>query len=78
MPKIVFICDKNERTSFGRLTMNLLDAVCGKFDAHVLWLKTPKFFPDEVNAEKSAKMSAVRNSDSWSPWQNRHARLLNR
>jgi len=59
MPKIVFICDKNERTSFGRLTMNLLDAVCGKFDAHVLWLKTPKFFPDEVNAEKSAKMSVA-------------------
>ena len=46
--KILFVCDKNERTSFGRLTMNLLDAVHEKFDAHVLWLKTPKFFPGEV------------------------------
>ena len=46
--KILFVCDKNERTSFGRLTMNLLEAVCEKFDAHVLWLKTPKFFPGEV------------------------------
>ncbi len=58
-PKIVFICDKNERTSFGRLTMNLLDAVCGRFDAHVLWLKTPKFFPDEVGAEKTSTGSVV-------------------
>ena len=52
--KILFICDKNERTSFGRLTMNLLDAVRDKFDAHVLWLKTPKFFPDEAAAGKPA------------------------
>ena len=51
--KILFVCDKNERTSFGRLTMNLLDAVCGRFDAHVLWLKTPKFFAGEA-----ARMSA--------------------
>ena len=46
--KILFVCDKNERTSFGRLTINLLEAVREKFDAHVLWLKTPKFFPGEV------------------------------
>ena len=54
--KILFICDKNERTSFGRLTMNLLDAVHEKYDAHVLWLKTPKFFPDEVAAKKPASV----------------------
>ena len=45
-PKILFVCDKNECTSFGRLTLNLVKAVSGKFDAHVLWLKTPKFFGD--------------------------------
>jgi len=54
LPKIVFVCDKNERTSFGRLTMNLLNAVQGKYEAHVLWLKTPKFFPDDVAVRKSA------------------------
>ena len=44
VPKILFICDKNECTSFGRLTMNLVKAVAGEFEPHVLWLKTPKFF----------------------------------
>ena len=52
--KVLFVCDKNERTSFGRLTINLLDAVHEKYDAHVLWLKTPKFFPDDAVAKKSA------------------------
>lgn len=46
MRKILFVCDKNECTSFGRLTLNLVKAVSEKFDAHVLWLKTPKFFGD--------------------------------
>ena len=59
MPKIVFICDKNERTSFGRLTMNLLNAVQGKYEAHVLWLKTPKFFPDDVATKMPASASVV-------------------
>ena len=52
--KILFVCDKNERTSFGRLTINLLEAVREKFDAHVLWLKTPKFFPGEVAKKSTA------------------------
>ena len=54
-PKILFVCDKNECTSFGRLTLNLVKAVSGKFDAHVLWLKTPKFFGDagKTNAATS-------------------------
>lgn len=52
LPKILFICDKNVRTSFGRLTKNLLDAVRGNYEAHVLWLKTPKFFPDEANGKE--------------------------
>ena len=44
LAKVLFICDKNECTSFGRLTLNLAKAVSGSFEAHVLWLKTPKFF----------------------------------
>ena len=44
MRKILFVCDKNECTSFGRLTLNLVKAVAGEFEPHVLWLKTPKFF----------------------------------
>lgn len=44
--KILFICDKNECTSFGRLTLNLAKAVASEYEVHVLWLKTPKFFPN--------------------------------
>ena len=44
LAKILFVCDKNECTSFGRLTLNLVKAVAGDFEPHVLWLKTPKFF----------------------------------
>ena len=50
--KILFVCDKNECTSFGRLTMNLVKAVAGEFEPHVLWLKTPKFFGDKDNGKK--------------------------
>lgn len=54
--KILFVCDKNECTSFGRLTLNLVKAVTPEFEAHVLWLKTPKFFPE---AAKSAEGAAA-------------------
>ena len=56
-PKILFICDKNECTSFGRLTMNLVKAVAGEFEPHVLWLKTPKFFG--ARSEKSVHDDAL-------------------
>ena len=52
--KVLFVCDKNERTSFGRLTVNLLTAVCNNYDAHVLWLKTPKFFSDKKGVDGQA------------------------
>ena len=55
--KILFICDKNECTSFGRLTLNLVKAVSENFDVHVLWLKTPKFFGD------AGKMNAATLQD---------------
>ena len=51
VPKILFICDKNECTSFGRLTMNLVKAVADEFESHVLWLKTPKFFGMQSESE---------------------------
>lgn len=50
-PKILFVCDKNECTSFGRLTLNLAKAVSSRYEAHVLWLKTPKFFPDDAKRD---------------------------
>ena len=58
LAKVLFVCDKNECTSFGRLTLNLVKAVSGKFDAHVLWLKTPKFFGN------AGKMNAATSQDS--------------
>lgn len=59
MNKILFICDKNECTSFGRLTLNLIKAVASQFETHVLWLKTPKFFPDESNGGVQARAAQV-------------------
>lgn len=58
LAKVLFVCDKNECTSFGRLTLNLVKAVSGKYDVHVLWLKTPKFFGD------AAKTNAATSQDS--------------
>ena len=58
-PKILFICDKNECTSFGRLTMNLVKAVAGEFESHVLWLKTPKFFGAQSNVEPNRDDSYI-------------------
>lgn len=58
--KILFICDKDECTSFGRLTLNLVKAVAPQYEAHVLWLKTPKFFgprSDMGNVPKSGYVS---------------------
>ena len=63
--KVLFVCDKNECTSFGRLTLNLVKAVSGKFDAHVLWLKTPKFFGE---ADKKAATSQDSNYVSHEVW----------
>lgn len=51
--KILFICDKNECTSFGRLTLNLAKAVASEYEVHVLWLKTPKFFPNPMTSKGS-------------------------
>lgn len=61
--KILFVCDKNECTSFGRLTLNLVKAVTPEFEAHVLWLKTPKFFPDAAKSAEGA--AAVVSPDSY-------------
>ena len=44
--KILLICDKNECTSFGRLTLCLQQALENDFLVEICWLKTPKFFPD--------------------------------
>ena len=65
LAKVLFVCDKNECTSFGRLTLNLVKAVSGKFDAHVLWLKTPKFFGE---ADKNAATSQDSNYVSHEVW----------
>lgn len=63
MKKILFVCDKNECTSFGRLTLNLVKAVTPEFETHVLWLKTPKFFPDAAKSAEGA--AAVVSPDSY-------------
>ena len=57
--KILFVCDKNECTSFGRLTLNLVKAVSGSYEPHVLWLKTPKFFGSANDAKKCSSAETV-------------------
>lgn len=43
-PKILILCDKNARTSFGRLALDLKRAMRENFETSILWLKTPKYF----------------------------------
>lgn len=57
--KILFVCDKNECTSFGRLTINLVKAVAEEFEPHVLWLKTPKFFGCSSDEKKSRDIEGL-------------------
>lgn len=45
---IVILCDKNSRTSFGRLALDLKQAIGSERGASILWLKTPKYFPDDA------------------------------
>ena len=68
MQKILFVCDKNECTSFGRLTLNLVKAVVGSYEPHVLWLKTPKFFPDENPASSAESLQDNRGYVSHEVW----------
>ena len=63
--KILFVCDKNECTSFGRLTMNLVKAVAGEFEPHVLWLKTPKFFDVRSSSESGSDDSLYTSHEIW-------------
>lgn len=49
--KILLVCDKNECTSFGRLAQSLLFALRERFDAEILWLKTPKYFGSRSDSE---------------------------
>ena len=67
-PKVLFVCDKNECTSFGRLTLNLVKAVSDHFDAHVLWLKTPKFFSGENSANSTISLQDNRGFMSHEVW----------
>lgn len=63
--KILFVCDKNECTSFGRLTMNLVKAVAGEFEPHVLWLKTPKFFDVRSSSGSGSDDSLYTSHEIW-------------
>lgn len=68
LPKILFVCDKNECTSFGRLTMCLAKAVNEQFESHILWLKTPKFFgiANENVKIPSWKTVRINHHECWS------------
>ena len=60
--KVVIVCDKNSRTSFGRLTLDLEHTLFADFDVSILWLKTPKYFPDDDKAlpeERGTKSSSI-------------------
>ncbi len=53
---IVILCDKNSRTSFGRLALDLKRAITAEYEASILWLKTPKYFSE--NVEKCERSDA--------------------
>ncbi len=54
--RMVILCDKNSRTSFGRLALDLKLAISAEFKASILWLKTPKYFSKD--AEKCGPSDA--------------------
>ena len=56
--KVLLVCDKNECTSFGRLSLSIMQALGPEFDVDTLWLKTPKFFGDR---------SAPARLEIWAP-----------
>lgn len=64
-PKILFVCDKNECTSFGRLTLNLVKAVSPSYEAHVLWLKTPRFFSGNTKNPSGALQLDYISHEVW-------------
>lgn len=45
--KVVIVCDKNSRTSFGRLSLDLESTLYADFDVTILWLKTPRYFSED-------------------------------
>lgn len=44
---IAIICDKNPCTSFGRLALNLENVLSELYSTNLLWLVTPKYFPEQ-------------------------------
>ena len=63
--KVVIVCDKNSRTSFGRLALDLERTLFADFDVSILWLKTPKYFPND-----DAALPEERGLKSESLWAN--------
>ena len=62
---VVIVCDKNSRTSFGRLALDLERTLFADFDVSILWLKTPKYFPND-----DAALPEERGLKSESLWAN--------
>jgi glycosyltransferase involved in cell wall biosynthesis len=44
---IAIVCDKNPHTSFGRMALDFHRVLACEFNVHVIWLKTPKYFPGD-------------------------------
>ncbi len=60
--KVIIVCDKNARTSFGRLTLDLERTLYADFDVSILWLKTPRYFPDDAKTlpeERGTKSDSI-------------------
>ncbi len=61
--KIVIVCDKNTRTSFGRLALDLERTLFADFDVLILWIKTPKYFPE--NNGISPEERGIKSESIW-------------
>lgn len=61
--KVVIVCDKNARTSFGRLAIDLEQTLFAEFEVSVLWIKTPQYFPDD--GRKLPEERGVRSETIW-------------
>lgn len=43
---LAVICDRNPQTSFGRMSLDIKNALSNDFSVQILWLSTPRYFPE--------------------------------
>jgi glycosyltransferase involved in cell wall biosynthesis len=68
--RILILCDKSPKTSFGRIALSILRATQAEHDAEMVWLSCKKDFPDPLNLAGHSAWSPTRELGRMMfPWQ---------